>query len=411
MEARIFALIVVLFSASVLTASEVSHDVLRLAKRSNNFALNLYRSLSRSRYGDNVFFSPVSISTALAMVHLGAEGNTSTQISDVLQLHGYEENDIHSAFKDLTSLLYAPDGLYTLKSANRLFGQDSYEFLKQFLDATAAYYNAKLKPVDFARKTEEARMLINNWVEEQTEGKIKDLITPGALDPMTVLVLVNAIYFKGTWASKFMDEATMPTEFHTSQEETTEVPMMHQKGKFKYKYDRSLNCDVLELPYKSHQLSMVVILPREMEGLDQVESRLDADKLNSWAKKMANTTVIVSIPKFKMTQSFVLNDQLAALGMSDLFRAGVANLSGISDDRRLYVSKIIHKSFVEVNEEGTEAAAATAAVMRSRMMDMTLQFNANHPFIFLIRDNRSGTILFMGRYSNPPTDGNGRDEL
>ncbi|XP_077987256.1 leukocyte elastase inhibitor-like isoform X2 [Glandiceps talaboti] len=386
-------------------------NVVKLSKANSQFAMDMYKFLTDGKLGKNVFFSPISISTALAMTHLGARGNTSTQMSNVMRFNEMEEAQLHTTFQEFNSMLYSADRPYTIKSANRLFGQESYTFLQEFLDATAKHYSAQLKPVDFAKKTEEARLLINTWVEEQTEGKIKDLIASGSLDPLTTLVLVNAIYFKGNWASKFKTEETKIADFFITKEDKVEVSMMHQKGKFNFGFDRDSSCQILELPYIGGHLSMVLILPTAVDGLQKVETKLNADVLNTWPKMMSNTTVIVSIPKFKLEQAFIMNKELAAMGMSDLFNAGKADLSGINGNNELYVSKVIHKAFVEVNEEGTEAAAATAVVMRKRSLDMPAQFIANHPFIFVIRDNRTNAILFMGRYSHPPSNGNGRDEL
>ncbi|XP_070553952.1 leukocyte elastase inhibitor-like isoform X2 [Ptychodera flava] len=386
-------------------------NILKLSRSNSKFAIHLYQALSHKGASENFFFSPISISTALAMTYIGARGNTSTQMGQVLGFNELEFSQLHSTFNEFNSMLYNPDRPYKIKSANRLFGQESYTFLPEFLEASAQHYGAQLKAVDFATKTEEARLMINAWVEEQTEGKIKDLLAAGTLDPLSTLVLVNAIYFKGDWASKFRVEATKNGDFFISKDNKVTVPMMMQKAKFNFGFDSDLDCQLLELPYVGGHLSMVLILPTKVDGLPKLESRLNTDLLDSWPKVMGNTTVVVTIPKFKLEQTFSLNDQLTALGMSDLFSAGRADLSGVAGNNELYVSKVIHKAFVEVNEEGTEAAAATAVVMRKRSIEMPARFTADHPFLFIIRDNRSNAILFMGRYSRRPDEGNVKDEL
>ncbi len=241
--------------------------------------------------------------------------------------------------------------------------------------------------------------------------KITNLLQPGSLNPLMSLVLVNAIYFKGDWASKFDTAATHDAPFNLSAKKSIQVPMMYQKPmKRNFTYVENMKCKLLELPYKGNHLSMVLLLPDETEGLPKIEANLDVDVLNKMMSAMKEVKVRVSIPKFKFTQSFNLHETLSQMGIEDLFIGGKADLSGINGGRDLSVSKVIHKAFIEVNEEGSEAAAATAVTLMKRSLDMSPEFIADHPFLFLIRDNSSGAILFLGRLNKPVTEST-RDEL
>ena len=391
-------------------SSGVAPHVSKIAEASNTFALELYQSLQPGFQGENLFYSPMSISTALAMTHMGSRGDTAHQMTKVLRFNMLEEQKLHQAFRELNTLLYDPTRSYVLKSANRLFGQKGHSFLPDFLDGTQSHYGARLEAVDFAQETEAARQIINSWVEEQTEQKITNLLPEGSLNSLVSLVLVNAIYFKGDWASKFDATATQEEPFHVSAAKTVETPMMHQKPvKYNFAYDRKYKCKLLDLPYKGDHLSMVLLLPDELDGLAKIEGTLDIDVLNKMMSQMREVKVRVSLPKFKFSQSFNLHETLSAMGIEDLFIGGKADLSGVNGMKDLYVSKVIHKAFIDVNEEGSEAAAASAVTMMKRSLDISPEFRADHPFLFLIRDNDTGAILFMGRLMKPAS--NGRDEL
>uniref|UniRef100_A0ACB8FCN1 Leukocyte elastase inhibitor n=1 Tax=Sphaerodactylus townsendi TaxID=933632 RepID=A0ACB8FCN1_9SAUR len=316
--------------------------------------------------------------------------------------------DIHSSFQTLNAEFNRSDAPYILKVANRLYGEKTYNFLQDFLVSTQKLYGAELSPVDFQNAAADVRKQINQWVEEQTEGKILDLLPEDSLDGMTRLVLVNAIYFKGSWAEQFREEDTKETPFRPNKKEKKTVKMMYMKKKLPFRYIPECKCRVLELPYKGEELSMIILLPDDIEdnstGLEQLEKQLTLANLQEWTqpRKMSSfNDVHLHFPKFKLEESYDLKSSLRALGVLDVFDSGKANLSGMSGSRDLYVSKVFHKSFIEVNEEGTEAAAATGLVANCYSLPIEEDFNADHPFLFFIRQNPTNSILFFGRFVSP----------
>jgi len=378
-------------------------DMKTVVGGNTEFAFDLYAKLKDDpdikEDGGNLFFSPYSISTALAMTWAGARGLTEKQMAEVLHFT-LPQAQLHKAFGSLEKQLNeaGEEGGYELSVANALWGQAGYNFLEEFLELTERSYGAGLREVDFAKKTEEARLIINSWVEEKTQEKIKDLIKPGVLDRFTQLVLTNAIYFKGDWLNQFDKKRTRDEPFKLKRREQVKVPMMHIKEKFKYWADDRLQ--VLKLPYEGEELSMIVLLPNQIDGLADIEKSLTIEKLDDWTRDLRKQEVMVTLPKFTMTTRFELADYLKKMGMPNAF--GEADFSGMTGDKSLFISAVIHKAFVAVDEEGTEAAAATAVVMRKTSVPAPPKvFRADHPFIFIIRDNRSGSILFMGRVMNP----------
>ncbi|XP_014406868.2 leukocyte elastase inhibitor [Camelus ferus] len=376
----------------------------QLSAANTRFALDLLRTVNESNPAGNIFFSPFSISSALAMIFLGTRGNTSEQMSKALYFKEVEE--IHSRFQSLNADINKRGAAYTLKVANRLFGEKTYDFLPEFLASTQKMYGAELASVDFQQASEDARKAINEWVKGQTEGKIPELLASGVVDSMTKLVLVNAIYFKGNWQEKFATEATHDATFRLNKKDTKTVRMMYQKKKLPLGYIEDLKCRVLELPYQGGDLSMVILLPDDIEdestGLRKIEQQLTLEKLRKWTKadSLEHLEVSVHLPRFRLEESYDLTAPLAHLGVQDLF-CSKADLSGMSGTRDLFVSKVVHKSFVEVNEEGTEAAAATAGIVAYAMLMPEENFIADHPFIFFIRHNLSANILFLGRLASP----------
>ncbi len=367
----------------------------------NKFALGLYRVL-QGRQG-NLFLSPYSISTALAMTYAGACGTTQEQMAKTLQFPTPTLNNeqFHNAFGAIIGQLNeaGEKGGYELVVANALWGQKDYKFLQEFLTLVKENYEGDLKQVDFATQAEAVRKTINDWVESKTREKIKELIKPGVLDSMTRLVLTNAIYFKGKWASQFKPERTQDAQFTVLGGEKVNVPMMNQTSGFGYMETDTVQ--VLAMPYVNNELSMVILLPKKLDGVDEMEKGLTSDAIAGWLAKLRKREVQVYLPRFKLTSEFELAQVLGGMGMPDAF-SSKADFSGMTGNKDLFISAVVHKAYVDVNEEGTEAAAATGVAMKLTSVGLPPPvFRADHPFVFLIRDDQTGSILFMGRMANP----------
>ena len=384
-----------------------------LVEGNNKFALELFARLQSTK--GNLFFSPYSISTALAMAHAGARNETESQMAGVLHFPVSVNRRTDSSSKSLPDRQQfassfgniikdlnkrGQKGGYTLTVANTLWVQKDYGFHWEFIELIQTNYDGWLNEVDFITAAETARQTINAWVEKKTNGKIKNLISKGVLDSMTRLVLANAIYFKGNWARQFKEDRTRDAPFTLSDGQKIDVATMNQKVEFGYMETDTFQA--LELPYVDEELSMVILLPKEFDALDEFEKTLTPENLTQWLAKIHKREVVVFVPKFKMTSQFSLASVLKSMGMKDAFSSD-ADFSGINGKRDLFISAVIHKAYVEVNEEGTEAAAATGVVMTLTSMGPTRipVFRADHPFLFLIRDNLSGSILFIGRVANP----------
>uniref|UniRef100_A0A8C0F3M4 Serpin B10 n=1 Tax=Bubo bubo TaxID=30461 RepID=A0A8C0F3M4_BUBBB len=378
-----------------------------LSVSTNSFTLDLYKKLNETSKGQNIFFSPWSIATALAMVYLGAKGDTATQMAEVLHFnqtdpgHKQAEN-IHSSFKELLSAINKPSSTYLLKSANRLYEEKTYPLLPKFLKLITSYYNAKPQAVNFKTAAEQARALINLWVENETERKIQDLLPAGSLNSRTVLVLVNAIYFKGNWEKKFLEKNTSEMPFRLSKTKTKPVQMMFLRDAFLIFHETTAKFKIIELPYVENELSMFVLLPDDISEENNEDKRLTYEKLAEWTKSanMMKAEVDLYLPKLKLEENYDLKSTLSSMGIRNAFDPVQADFTGMSVKKDLYISKVVHKAFVEVNEEGTEAAAATA-VLALRSKAPTMTFKADHPFLFFIRHNKSQTILFFGRLCSP----------
>lgn len=391
-------------------AEKTSEQV--VVEGNNEFALALFAEL-RAREG-NLFFSPYSISTALAMAYAGAKGQTETQMAKALHFPASllvpDKQRFASAFGSIIKGLNdrGKKGGYELTVANALWGQQGYEFLNEFLELIKTSYDGRLTEVDFVTDTETARKTINAWVEEKTNNKIKDLIAQGVLSKLTRLVLTNAIYFKGNWARRFKENRTKEAPFTLISGDKIDVPMMNQSEDFGYMETDDFQC--LELPYVDNELSMIIFLPKtgevlslpKGEGLAEFEKKLTTENLSQWLDGLHECKVVVSIPKFKVTDEFSLASVLKSMGMTDAFMSDVADFSGMNGKKDLFISAVVHKAFVNVDEEGTEAAAATGVVMSMSAGPRQIPvFRADHPFLFVIRDNQSGSILFIGRVMNP----------
>uniref|UniRef100_A0A671Z3F4 Leukocyte elastase inhibitor n=1 Tax=Sparus aurata TaxID=8175 RepID=A0A671Z3F4_SPAAU len=377
-----------------------------LSKANTTFSLALLKKLSDNDKTANVFYSPFSISSALAMVMMGARGNTAAQMSECLKTRDVQD-DVHSSFAQLLGELNKADAPYALSVANRLYGEQSYQFVEHFLRGTRKHYNAELESVDFIKSFEAARLNINSWVEEKTQGRIKDLLAQGVLDSTTRLVLVNAMYFKGNWNKKFDEDDTCDAQFRINQNDTKPVKMMRQTSRFPLTFIPEANCQILEMPYEGKELSMLIFLPNDMKegttGLEKLEKQLTYENFLKWTRPdmKDETEVEVELPRLKVEEKYDMKGVLISMGMVDAFDNTRSDFSGMSPANELVLSKVVHKAFLEFNEEGTEAAAATAPIMVDCYIESSATFIADHPFLFFIRHNPSMSILFAGRYCSP----------
>ncbi|XP_006867120.1 PREDICTED: antithrombin-III [Chrysochloris asiatica] len=382
--------------------------VWELSKANSRFATAFYQHLADSKNeNDNIFLSPLSISTAFAMTKLGACDNTLKQLMEVFKFDTISEktsDQIHFFFAKLNCRLYRKANKSSeLVSANRLFGDKSLTFNETYQDISEMVYGAKLQPLDFKENAEQSRVTINNWVANKTEGRITDVIPPDTINELTVLVLVNTIYFKGLWKSKFSPENTRNEPFHKANEESCSVSMMYQEGKFRYRRVAG-GTQVLELPFKGDDITMVLILPKDGKSLAKVEQELTQEVQQEWLDELEETMLAVYMPRFRIEDSFSVKERMQDMGLVDLFTPEKAKLPGIVAEGRedLFVSDAFHKAFLEVNEEGSEAAASTAIMIAGRSLNLNrVIFKANRPFLVLIREVALNTIIFMGRVANP----------
>jgi len=403
-----FALLIALFVglmsralwAEERTVPEARTDVSVAVRGNTAFALDLYAKL---RTGEgNLFFSPMSISTALGMTYAGARGETAREMSAVLHLAA-DRKEADAALGSLVRQLNAlgTSGKFQLSVANGLWLQKGYPFIPEYVGSVSKNYDAAVEELNFA-ESEPARRIINDWVEKKTKDRIKDLIPPGVLTELTRLVLTNAIYFKGDWVEPFKEALTKDQPFSVAPDTKVNVPLMRQTKGFGYLHGEGFQA--LEMPYAGDVLSMVVLLPDQVDGLAALEQSLTAENLDGWLKAIRRQRVLVFLPRFKMTVQFQLAPTLAGMGMPLAFDLEKADFSGMTTAERVFISHVIHKAFVEVNEKGTEAAAATAVVAAGGAAPVQPPtFRADHPFVFLIRDKKTGSILFIGRVVNPKT--------
>jgi len=411
-SANTYAIIIVLiaafsaaFGANAAGKAPKGSDL--IAQGNNQFTLEIYRKLAGG--GDNLFLSPYSISTALAMTYLGAAGQTEAQIAATLHYptaapepgRSLDRAEFSKCLGAMNRDLNArgKQGSYELAVANALWPQKGYKFLDEYIRLVRGNFDAELTELDYRQQTEKARLTINSWVEDKTNDKIKDLIPEGMLGPTVRMVLTNAVYFKGDWNTQFKPERTKDAPFIMINGETVNTPMMNQTEDFKYAETEALQ--VLELPYVKNELSMIVLLPKVKDGLPDVEKSLMIGKLSDTLDSLRKRKVDVSLPKFKITSKFSLASVLRSMGITDAFSRN-ADFSRMTAGKDLFISEVVHKAYVDVNEEGTEAAAATGITMKVLSIPAPpARFVADHPFMFLIRDNQTGSILFIGRLMNP----------
>ncbi|NXG75608.1 SPB10 protein, partial [Baryphthengus martii] len=409
-----------------------------LQKANTSFSLDFFKHECQKDGDKNILFSPLSISSALAAVYLGARGNTADQIAKVLHFDKVEgtrnvsttikmrvysrtedhlssrcahfqkteigkTDNIHAEFKALNFEINQHSKNYLLKSVNELYGEKSLPFSKEYLQLVKKYYNVQPQSANFVTSADEIRKEINSKVEHQTEGKIQNLLPSGSVDSLTRLVLINALYFKGNWATKFQVEATRQRPFRINTHTTKPVPMMHLSDKFNWAYVESIQADVLELPYVNNDLSMFILLPSDITGLQKLERELTFENLSAWTSPqlMDKMKMEVYLPRFILEDTYDLKSTLSRMGLQDAFTEGQADFTGMAENGDLFLSQVFHKCYLEVNEEGTEAAAASSATLASRSLGATIIFAADHPFLFFIRHNKTKSIVFLGRFSSP----------
>ncbi len=410
MKSLLCAILAVLSSYGALAAPPLAasappsstSDQAEIVKGSNAFAVDLYAQLSKQP--GNLFFSPESISTAFGMAYAGARGQTAIEMKHVFHFTLPPEK-LHPAMGALLAEMNAQHKGYELRVADALWAQQDASFEPTYLKLVQSDYAAGFHRVNFKLSPETVRTTINAWVEKQTNNKITDLIGPGALNPTTRLVLTNAIYFKGNWQDQFDKEATQKEEFHLSAAQWVMTSMMHRTGGYQY-YDGG-TFQAIELPYAGNEISMVVLLPKKTEGLAALEKSFTSRSASDWIQKLEPVDkVILTLPRFTMTQQFELNSALTAMGMPQPF-SGAADFSGMTGKPDFAISAAIHKAFIDVDEQGTEAAAATAIVMYATAMQQRfpapppIVFRADHPFLFILLDTKSGSMLFLGRVADP----------
>ena len=385
--------------ASLLLAAALPAADSRMAPAMNAFTTASYKQLMG---GDaNLILSPFNIATALSMVLAGARGQTAVEIQSVLRLH-YDSTYDSALGALLADLTKAGNTLGSkLHTANGLWVQRGFAIQPAFENTLANNYHAPLTPLDFVANPEAARSRINRWTEEQTKQKIQDLLPAGSLDAQTRLVLTSAIYFYGKWQDPFVTSHTQPAPFTLTAGATTQANFMNQTSNFGY--TETPSAQILEMRYAGTGIAFDVLLPATLTGLPDLEKSLTLENLTGWLGRLATRNVQVSLPKFRAESQFSLRQALSTMGMPTSF-TGKADFSGIDPKRGLAISEVVHKAFVDVSEQGTEAAAATGITMRTtamRMPEQTVVFRADHPFLFLIRDTRTGVVLFIGRLTTP----------
>ena len=372
--------------------------VQEVVNANNQFAFELYSELNKAE-NSNIFYSPYSISSAIAMTYEGAKGQTADEMKSVF--HFPESNILRPNFAAIYNDINKRTKAYELRTGNALWVQHDYPFLEDYTNRVEKYYGGKAANLDFIKETEKSRQTINSFIEEQTNNKIKDLIPSGALTPIMRLVLTNAIYFKGTWEWEFDKSDTREQDFKITPTNIVKTPMMFMDNdKAEFNYADIGDLQILELPYKGEEISMLILLPTE--NLAAIEPSLTAEKLKEWKSQMNEFKLdAIYLPKFEFDTKYSMKDTLSTMGMPTAFEWPGADFSGMDGTEMLYIDKVIHQAYVKVDEKGTEAAAATAIMVGFGSAGPRNVFRADHPFIFIIQERETGNILFLGRVVDP----------
>ncbi|XP_053569062.1 serpin B5 [Bombina bombina] len=375
-------------------------DAFRLANTAT--AVDIFKKLCEKNKTDNIIFSPICISSSLALAYKGSKGNTASEIEKVL--HFEKVNNCDFGFQTLTSDISKITSPYSLKLVKRLYVDNGMECTKDFINSTKKPYPSELEEVDIKNKAEEVRTQINTSVKELTDGNIETVLSEDVCDESTKMLLLGAAYFKGSWLYKFNETETKEVDFHINKNETKPVQMMYLESRLSIGYINDLKTMVLEIPYTGKHLSMLILLPKNIEddstGLEKLEQDMTYEKFVHWTNPsiMANSKVKVCLPKFKLECTYDLKDTLKSLGMNDAFNEEAADFSGMSECKGIHISQAIQKACIEINEDGTEAAD----VSRERLLMHKEEFLVDHPFIFTIRHNKTRNIIMCGRYCGPP---------
>lgn len=386
--------------SALLAFADLSRGQISLSKASNHLALRLLQKLHSEQ--KNQFFSPFSISTALAMVYNGAKGETKKEMRQVLAYEQAQigDQEVNDQFSQLLDTLADQSEAYELSFANRIIAQKDSEILEPFEECLKNYFRSEIEMIDFNEDPEQVVKDINEWAAKQTKDKIKEVLSE-PLDPMTRLLILNAVYFKGVFRHKFDKKLTKKEIFFNGGTEETKTELMKRVGRFNYTEIEELDCKLLEIPYSGEQISLYIVLPNEKQGLNDLYNKLkDMEPIDEAIAQLRVRQVSAAIPKFRKDFSYVLNKLFTDLGMKSVF-SKKADLSAINGNKNLFVSKFIHKSFVDMSEEGTEAAAVSAVQISAKSLQINkpklTQFRADHPFLFFIRNKINGIIFFCGQ--------------
>ncbi|XP_058586402.1 serpin I2 [Neofelis nebulosa] len=387
---------------SLLLISSGSQASRLLAQRNIEFAVDLYQAICLS-HKDNIIFSPLGTTLVLGMVQLGAKGNAQKQIRQTLKLQENSTGEEFSVLESFFSAISEKRQEFTFNLANALYLQEGFTVKEQYLHSNKEFFQSAIKLVDFQDAKASAET-ISTWVESKTDGKIKDMFSGEEFGPLTRLILVNAVYFKGNWKQKFTKENTQLMNFTKKDGAAVKVPMMKALLRTKYGYfsDSSVNYQVLELPYKGDEFSLIIILPAEDVNIEEMEKRMTAHRILKWFSEMQEEEVEISLPRFKVEQKLDFKEALYSLNITEIFSGG-CDLSGITDSAEVFVSQVMQHVFFEINEDGSEAAASTGMNIPVIMSLAQNQFTANRPFLFIVKNSPTDSILFMGKVTNPDT--------
>uniref|UniRef100_A0A6I8N351 Serpin family I member 2 n=1 Tax=Ornithorhynchus anatinus TaxID=9258 RepID=A0A6I8N351_ORNAN len=391
------SLLPILFAVSLAW----SENSIPLASRTTRFAVDLYHALRSSHSEENILYSPFGASMILGMVELGAKGKLKSQIRQMLKLQGNSTGEEFFMFKSFFSGISEKNKEFTFHLANALYLQEGFSVKEQYLHSNKEIFQSAVKLVNF-QDSKPCAKAINTWIESKTDGKMKNMFSPEEFGPLTRLLLVNAIYFKGDWKQKFKIEATRLMSFTKRDGSIVKIPMMNLllRTKFGHFSESTVSYQVLELPYKSDEFGLILILPVEGTDIEEVEKLITPELVKEWLTKIQEEEVEISLPRFKIEQKLDFKEAFSSLNVTEMFSGG-CDLSGITDSADLYVSKVAQKSFFEINEDGSEAAASSGMQVPVIMSLARNQFVANHPFLFIMKNNPTESILFMGRMADP----------